>query len=191
MPRRTANRAATRKGPRTGSPASAVADRLRGRVLRQAELDPGGLAPELIEPVEVPSLLDEDVEDAIEVVDEHPARLGQTLDPAGQQRVVVPSAAIDDALSREIEPFLTGGASRALGSRQRNQWYFDDLRQRVPQELRELVGQLEELCERRRQLNVQQRLHFWLHNWLWLHLPFSVALVVLLVGHIVKALRFG
>ena len=58
-------------------------------------------------------------------------------------------------------------------------------------ELRTLVGQLEELCERRRQLALQQRLHFWLHNWLWLHLPLSVALLVLLAAHVLFALRYG
>jgi hypothetical protein len=111
--------------------------------------------------------------------------------PASQQRTVVPSAAIRDAMTRDIEPFLRQGSSAALGSRQRNQWYFEDLRQRVPRELRGLADQLEELCERRRQLNVQQRLHFWLHNWLWLHLPLSMALIVLLLGHIALAMRFG
>jgi hypothetical protein len=50
---------------------------------------------------------------------------------------------------------------------------------------------MEELCERRRQLNVQRRLHFWLHNWLWLHLPLSLALLALLVGHVFWALRYG
>jgi hypothetical protein len=78
-----------------------------------------------------------------------------------------------------------------LGSRQKNTWYFDDLRLRVAPELRTLVDQLDELCERRRQLNVQKSLHFWLHNWLWLHLPLSVALLVLLAAHIFFALRFG
>jgi hypothetical protein len=111
--------------------------------------------------------------------------------PASQQRTLVPSSAIQNALVQEIVPYLKLGTGPALGSRQRNQWYFDDLRQRVPRELRGLTGQLEELCERRRQLNVQNRLHFWLHNWLWLHLPLSVALIVLLVGHIALALRFG
>ena len=69
--------------------------------------------------------------------------------------------------------------------------WWSRLRQRVAPELRTLVGQLEELCERRRQLNVQKALHFWLHNWLWLHLPLSIALMILLAAHVVFALRFG
>ena len=50
---------------------------------------------------------------------------------------------------------------------------------------------MEALCQRRRQLNLQQIIHFWLHNWLAVHLPLSVALVVLLVGHIWFALRYN
>jgi hypothetical protein len=104
-----------------------------------------------------------------------------------------PSPAIQKALAADIRPFLMNGESSGglLGSRQRNTWYFDDLRQRVAPELRMLVGQLEELCERRRQLNVQKLLHFWLHNWLWLHLPLSIVLLVLLAAHVLFAIRFG
>jgi hypothetical protein len=113
--------------------------------------------------------------------------------PARDLPEPIPAPAIRQALRDAIEPFLATGVSAPglLGSRQRNQWFFDDLRLRAAPELRDLVGQLEELCERRRQLNVQQRLHFWLHNWLWLHLPLSVALILLLVAHIIFALRFG
>ena len=113
--------------------------------------------------------------------------------PAGERLAVVDSPAIRTALDEAIELFLVSGRCERnlLGSRQRNQWFFDDLRQRSPPELRELVGQLDELCERRRQLNVQGRLHFWLHNWLWLHLPLSWALLILLAAHVLFALRFG
>jgi hypothetical protein len=112
--------------------------------------------------------------------------------PAGERSAPSPSPAVQKALDHDIGPFLnTGIASGSLGSRQRNQWYFDDLRLRVAPELRTLVDQLEDLCERRRQLNLQRRMHFWLHNWLWLHLPLSVALIILLGVHVIFALRFG
>jgi hypothetical protein len=110
--------------------------------------------------------------------------------PASDLPQAIPSPAVQAALARDIRPFLETGQRGMLGSRQRNQWYFDDLRLRVAPELRELVNQLDELCERRRQLNVQRRIHFWLHNWLWLHLPLSIGLMILLVGHVVTALRF-
>jgi hypothetical protein len=113
--------------------------------------------------------------------------------PASELPRVTPSPAIQLALANEIDPYLLTGAtpSESLGSRQKNEWYFNDLRLRVAPELRALVDQLDELCERRRQLNLQRRLHFWLHNWMWIHLPLSIALLILLVAHVIFALRFG
>ena len=49
----------------------------------------------------------------------------------------------------------------------------------------------EALCRRRSELSLQERLHFWLHAWLLVHLPLSIALVVLLAGHVYLALRIG
>ena len=126
-----------------------------------------------------------------------PRRIGSQVErrpqPVRATSLETASPVIEDALRRDVAPFLESGlhAGGLLGSRQRNEWYFDDLRLRVAPELRPLVGQLEELCERRRQLNVQRRVHFWLHNWLWLHLPLSVLLIMLLVAHVAFALRFG
>ncbi len=113
--------------------------------------------------------------------------------PAAELHTIVDSPAIRAALDESIGPFLaTGICPRGLlGSRQRNEWFFDDLQLRSPPELRQVVEQLEALCERRRQLNVQRRLHFWLHNWLWLHVPLSLALLALVAGHAIVALRFG
>jgi hypothetical protein len=111
--------------------------------------------------------------------------------PQPEQHQPIPAPAIRDALCDVIEPYLARGEHALFTSRQRQQWYFDDLRLRVAPELRGLVGQLDELCERRRQLDVQKGLHLWLHNWLWLHLPLSVALMLLLAGHVIFALRFG
>jgi len=110
--------------------------------------------------------------------------------PASALVRTIDSPAVRAALVNDVRPYLQSGQSRLLGSRQRNQWYFDDLRLRVAPELRGLVDQLNELVERRRQLNLQRLIHFWLHNWLWLHLPLSIALLVLLMGHVVMALRF-
>jgi hypothetical protein len=105
----------------------------------------------------------------------------------------VASPVIEEAVRGEIGPYLeTGrGPGKLWTTREGQQWYFDDLRLRVAPELRAVVGQLEELCDRRRQLVLQQRLHFWLHNWLWVHLPLSVGLMVLLGAHVVFAMVYG
>jgi hypothetical protein len=53
-------------------------------------------------------------------------------------------------------------------------------------ELRELQA----LCEQRRDLPEQERLHHWLHGWLLLHIPLSVVLLILGVAHAVASLYY-
>lgn len=126
-----------------------------------------------------------------------PRRVGLQPDrkpyASSEQTRTLRSPTIESALAGEIAPYLQTGAAanQLLGTHQRNQWYFEDLRLRVAPELRTLVDQLESLCEQRRQLSMQRRLHFWLHSWLALHLPLSLALLVLMVAHVFFALRFG
>jgi hypothetical protein len=57
-------------------------------------------------------------------------------------------------------------------------------------EMRDQLGQLAALCEERRLLAEQERIHFWLHSWLLLHIPLSVAVLVLGVAHVVTALYY-
>jgi hypothetical protein len=52
------------------------------------------------------------------------------------------------------------------------------------------LEQLAGLCQERRRLLVQQRLHFLLHAWLLLHVPLSAALLVLVAAHVVAALSY-
>jgi hypothetical protein len=52
------------------------------------------------------------------------------------------------------------------------------------------VGGLETLCIDRRQIGEQERLHLWLHAWLFAHLPLSVALLVLTALHAVVSLSY-
>jgi hypothetical protein len=59
----------------------------------------------------------------------------------------------------------------------------------LPTELHETVRRIEEFCDERRQYVAQQRLHRWLHWWLILHIPPSIALLVLFVAHVVVSLR--
>ncbi len=49
---------------------------------------------------------------------------------------------------------------------------------------------LENICEEERQLNRQTRLYRWLHGWLLVHVPLSIALLVLGAVHAVMALRY-
>ena len=52
-----------------------------------------------------------------------------------------------------------------------------------------IFDQLLDLCEQRRQFAMIQRYHFWLHGWLLVHIPATVALYLVLIVHAVVALR--
>ena len=52
------------------------------------------------------------------------------------------------------------------------------------------LGALQELCDERAQLDDQLRLHYWLHVWLYVHVPLSYAMLALAVVHAVTSLRY-
>jgi len=64
------------------------------------------------------------------------------------------------------------------------------LRTIMPVAAHDVLRDLEEICEERRQLIVQRRLHLWLHTWLLAHVPLSFALLVLTAVHAVLSLRY-
>lgn len=57
-------------------------------------------------------------------------------------------------------------------------------------DVKEQLSELATLCEERRQLAEQERIHFWLHSWLAVHVPLSAGLLVLTVTHVVTAWRW-
>jgi hypothetical protein len=54
----------------------------------------------------------------------------------------------------------------------------------------ETLDTLESLCDQRRQLDRQKQMHFWLHSWLAVHLPLSVALTILMIVHAWVAVKY-
>ena len=60
----------------------------------------------------------------------------------------------------------------------------------MPVATHDVLRDLEGICEERRQLLVQRRLHLWLHTWLLAHVPLSLAFLVLAVVHSVISLRY-
>ena len=95
---------------------------------------------------------------------------------------------------QEIRLFLTdkpAAVSRKLfGSRERVAAYFGHLRTIMPVAAHDLLKDLEDMCEERRQLGVQKKLHLWLHTWLMVHVPLSFALLALTAVHAVLSLRY-
>lgn len=93
---------------------------------------------------------------------------------------------------KQLGPFLEGrGRSNdPLGIASRASEVFENLRIKLDPAAHEVVEDLEGLCAQRRELELQRRIHFWLHSWLCVHVPLSAALMVLMIAHIVMALRF-
>ncbi len=90
-----------------------------------------------------------------------------------------------------VVPYLLNGRASGsmLASAARAEVIFHDWSARQPA-AESAVSRLRELCGRRRRYDRQVRIHRWLHGWLLVHVPLSVALCVLLVAHIVTALKY-
>jgi hypothetical protein len=60
----------------------------------------------------------------------------------------------------------------------------------LPADAHEATKRLEAICEEERQMRRQALLHHWLHGWLMLHIPLSLALLLLGCAHAIVALRY-
>ena len=100
-------------------------------------------------------------------------------------------AELRDFHIRVVRPFLNNGRSpqHRLDDSIAARRVFTQLRSDLPAELHDSLQELEDLCDERRQFNTQLRLHRWLHWWLILHIPPSIALLVLFVAHVIVSLR--
>jgi len=102
-------------------------------------------------------------------------------------------AQLRDFYENEVRPFLDAKVSRRspLFNPLQAEARFTKLR-RLPglDDATPQVDDLARYCEERRLMAEQERIHFWLHAWLLIHIPLSVALLVLGVTHVVTALRY-
>lgn len=67
---------------------------------------------------------------------------------------------------------------------------FDRLRAQTPLTIHEVINDLQSIVEERRQLERQRKLQYVLHGWLWVHVPLSMAMLLMIVVHAVVALRY-
>ena len=115
---------------------------------------------------------------------------------AGSSEIAV--AVMDEAAplrnfyEQELKPFLEepGARGSALGDAAQARSAFAQLRTLTPSSFHMTIEDLESICEEERQLTHQSHLHMWLHGWLLLHIPLSLALILLGAIHAVMALRF-
>ena len=93
---------------------------------------------------------------------------------------------------QEMRPFLEHPRKRGqrLADADKARTAFTGLRTLLPVAAHATLDELLEICDETRQLARQERLHRWLHSWLLVHIPLSLALILLGAVHAFKALRY-
>jgi hypothetical protein len=122
------------------------------------------------------------------------AAAGETDSTEAATMTVVedPGMPLRHFFEQELKPFLEnpGRRGHALANEAQSRSAFAQLRTLVPPPLHSMLDDLENICEEERQLTLQSQLHLWLHGWLLLHIPLSLALILLGAAHAVMALRY-
>jgi len=127
---------------------------------------------------------------------------GEKVEAERQRRKAAPLIPTDEATAqalkvrylKEIRPFLMPGippyAERLFGTEPAVRAYFQSVRIRTPVAAHPVLDDIEEICEERRQLASQQRMHEHLHGWLYVHAPLAFVLLVLTAIHAIWSLRY-
>lgn len=126
----------------------------------------------------------------------------EKVDAVVARRKVTPQIAVDDTAIavlrahylQEIRPFLAEKPPplprRLFRTAESVAAYFRLIRTVMPVAAHAVLDDLEQICDERRQLAVQKRLHLWLHGWLYVHAPLSMAFLVVTAIHAVISLRY-
>jgi hypothetical protein len=92
----------------------------------------------------------------------------------------------------KVRPFLENPETPnvELSDPQRSGETFEALRRLLVPTVHGVLDDLQNICEEEQQLSRQIRIYRWLHAWLLVHVPLSVALLVLGGVHAIVALRY-
>jgi hypothetical protein len=95
-------------------------------------------------------------------------------------------------LDRHLRPYFAKGGVRdsTLSDASARAALFEELRRALDPALHPVTRDVEALCEQREQLELQRRLHLWLHGWLLVHVPLSYVMVLLAAVHAVMSLYY-
>jgi hypothetical protein len=93
---------------------------------------------------------------------------------------------------RKVRPFLENPDARdaELADPRRASEVFESFRRLLVAPVHGVLDDLENICEEEHQLSRQIHIYRWLHGWLLVHVPLSIALLVLGGVHAVMALRY-
>ncbi|HEY2121057.1 MAG TPA: hypothetical protein VGH37_17860 [Candidatus Acidoferrum sp.] len=102
------------------------------------------------------------------------------------------SAPLERFYISEMRAYLEDPKRRGqrLGDANKARCAFAGLQTLLPAAAQATLKDLEEICDESRQFVRQERLHHWLHGWLLVHIPLSLALMILGAVHAVMALRY-
>lgn len=91
-----------------------------------------------------------------------------------------------------VRPFLAAESDgdSPLSSPTRASAVFAQVRQTLSKPMHPILSELDSICNERRQLASQVRLHRWLHLWLYVHIPLSVSLLVLGLVHAIVSVYY-
>jgi hypothetical protein len=91
-----------------------------------------------------------------------------------------------------VRPFLQPrpGAAREFAKSTRTLAVFSEMEQSLPGRFHEALSEVKAICDERRMLLAQQNYQLWLHGWLLLHVPLSMALLIFGVLHAVMSLYY-
>src|SRR5437016_725274 len=94
-------------------------------------------------------------------------------------------SALLDFLDRQIIPYLSArrGDRMRLGKPRFSEDTFRFVKLRVTEAYRDRVEEMQGWCDERRMLDLQIKLHHWLHAWLFVHAPISFLLLMLVFWH--------
>jgi hypothetical protein len=119
-----------------------------------------------------------------------PAKPGAAKPAAAAAKAAPPpdlesEAALVEFIDRQILPYLQArrGDRYRLGKARFSDDTFRFVKLRVADNYRSRVEEIQGWCDERRLLDLQTRLHHWLHAWLLIHVPFSFLLLMLTFWH--------
>jgi hypothetical protein len=111
------------------------------------------------------------------------ATVATTLEPFEELRSVY---------KERLRPFLAkrGDYRSPLYQRSNAKGLFFRLRKLIPKEVHVVLDDLENICEEKRDLDRQSRMHRVLHGWLLVHVPLAYGLLILVIVHAISAIRY-
>lgn len=117
---------------------------------------------------------------------------GLLMVEVGRVMAAIPVEGVVTFCEHDLLPYIRRGADSAspLRSRGETERRFQNLRRTMPPEVGPHLDRLRELADARRQLDAQRWWQGWLHGWLAVHLPLSVAMTGLMLLHAVRALKY-